>query len=90
MLMPVSVQVALLVVMAQVGCFVPAEFMSLGIVDKLFTRMGTADSIENNCSTFMAEMHDTAHIIDNVTSRWVSTWAVISTVSTTLRCNIAQ
>lgn len=63
------VQVALLVVMAQVGCFVPAEFMSLGIVDKLFTRMGTADSLENNCSSFMAEMHDAAHIIDNATSR---------------------
>ncbi|KAK9800728.1 hypothetical protein WJX73_001198 [Symbiochloris irregularis] len=55
-------QVALLVIMAQIGCFVPASFASIRIVDKLFTRMGTGDSIESNCSSFLVEMQEAAHI----------------------------
>lgn len=49
-------QVALLVIMAQMGSFVPASFASIRIVDKLFTRMGTGDNIESNCSSFLVEM----------------------------------
>ncbi len=49
-------QVATIVILAQIGCFVPAKFASLRIVDRLFARMGTGDSIESNCSSFMMEM----------------------------------
>ena len=49
-------QVAIIVVLAQIGCSVPAKFASLRIVDRLFARMGTGDSIEMNCSSFMMEM----------------------------------
>ena len=62
-------QVALLVILAQVGCFVPAEFMSLHPFESLFTRMGTGDSIETNSSSFMVEMQDTAHIVSHATSK---------------------
>ena len=49
-------QAALIVILAQIGCFVPAKFASLRCVDRLFTRIGTGDSIENTSSSFMEEM----------------------------------
>lgn len=57
-------QVALLVVLAQVGCYVPASFMALSPYDSLHTRLGTCDSIEANASSFMVEMSDMAHLMD--------------------------
>lgn len=62
-------QVALIVVMAQIGSFVPASFVSMHVVDKLFTRIGTSDSIETNSSSFMVEMQETAHIVNHATNR---------------------
>lgn len=55
--------------MAQIGSFVPAKFASMHVVDKLFTRIGTSDSIETNSSSFMVEMQETAHIVNNATER---------------------
>ena len=49
-------QVALIVIMAQIGCFVPAKMASLRCIDKLFTHFGTGDSVETNSSSFMVEM----------------------------------
>jgi len=57
-------QVALLVILAQVGCYVPASFMSLSPYDSLHTRVGVCDSIESNASSFMVEMADMAHLMD--------------------------
>ena len=54
--LPAFPQVALMVVMAQAGCFVPAQLMSLAPMELLFTRMGTGDCIETNSSSFMLEM----------------------------------
>ena len=62
-------QVALIVIMAQIGSFVPASFASVRMVDKLFTRIGTSDSIETNSSSFMVEMQETAHIVNHATDR---------------------
>ncbi|DBA95622.1 TPA: hypothetical protein ACH3X3_013469 [Trebouxia sp. C0006] len=62
-------QVALIVIMAQIGSFVPAKFASVRLVDKLFTRIGTSDSIESNSSSFMVEMQETAHIVNHATER---------------------
>lgn len=59
-----AVQVALLVVLAQIGCYVPAAFMALSPYDSLHTRIGTADSIESNASSFMVEMADLAHLME--------------------------
>ena len=53
--------------MAQVGCFVPAKFAVIRICDSLFSRIGTADSIETNSSSFMVEMQEMAHILDHAT-----------------------
>lgn len=64
---PMFAQVALLVVMAQAGCFVPAEFMALRCFDHLFTRMGTGDCIETNSSSFMVEMQVSFHTHDGGT-----------------------
>jgi DNA mismatch repair ATPase MutS len=55
-----------LVILAQIGCYVPATFMAISPYDSLYTRMGTADSIENNASSFMVEMADMAHMME----RW--------------------
>ncbi|KAL6755904.1 DNA mismatch repair protein MutS [Haematococcus lacustris] len=61
-------QVALLVVMAQAGCLVPAAAMAFRPFTRLFTRMGTGDSIETNASSFMMEMQEVANILDHADS----------------------
>lgn len=60
-------QTALIVLMAQIGCFVPAQAASIGIVDKVFTRVGASDNISLGESTFMVEMTEAANILNNVT-----------------------
>lgn len=62
-------QVALIIVMAQTGSFVPAKSARIGVVDKIFTRVGAADDISAGMSTFMMEMSETANILNNATSR---------------------
>lgn len=62
-------QVALIVIMAQAGCFVPARAAKIGIVDKIFTRIGARDEITKGQSTFMVEMSETASIINNLSRR---------------------
>jgi DNA mismatch repair protein MutS len=62
-------QVALLVLMAQMGSFVPAKAARIGIVDRIFTRVGAADDIARGQSTFMVEMVETANILNNATPR---------------------
>ena len=62
-------QVALLVVMAQIGSFIPAEAAEIGIADKLFTRIGASDDLSRNQSTFMVEMVETANILRHATAR---------------------
>ena len=61
-------QAALLVIMAQCGCFVPAESMRLGLVDRIYTRIGAADNVARGRSTFMVEMTETAAILNTATS----------------------
>ena len=62
-------QTALIVLLAQIGCFVPAERTRIGIVDKIFTRVGASDNISLGESTFMVEMTEAANILNNVTTR---------------------
>ena len=62
-------QTALIVLMAQIGCFVPADAARIGIVDKIFTRVGASDNISLGESTFMVEMNEAAAILNNISER---------------------
>ncbi len=62
-------QVALITLLAQVGCWVPAKACRLGLVDRIFSRVGASDDLARGNSTFMVEMNETANILNNATSR---------------------
>lgn len=62
-------QTALIVLMAQMGCFVPADAVTMGVVDKVFTRVGASDNISQGESTFMVEMNEAANILNNMNDR---------------------
>ncbi len=62
-------QVALITIMAQIGSFVPAEYAHIGVVDKVFTRVGASDDLSSGESTFMVEMMEVANILKNATDR---------------------
>ena len=62
-------QTALIVLMAQMGCFVPAKAANIGVIDKIFTRVGASDNISIGESTFMVEMNETASILNNLSER---------------------
>ena len=62
-------QVGLIVLLTQIGCFVPASKADIGVVDKIFTRVGASDNIAKGESTFLVEMHEAANITNNATSR---------------------
>ena len=62
-------QIALITIMAQMGSFVPAKNAEIGIIDSIFTRIGASDDLARGVSTFLAEMNETANILNNVTSK---------------------
>jgi len=62
-------QVALITLLAQIGCFVPASSARIGVVDRIFTRIGASDDLASGTSTFMLEMNEVAEILKNATSR---------------------
>ena len=61
-------QVAVITLLAHMGSYVPAEYCRLGPIDRIFTRMGSADDVAGGRSTFMVEMPETANILHNATS----------------------
>jgi DNA mismatch repair protein MutS len=62
-------QIALITIMAQIGSYVPAKSVEIGIIDSIFTRIGASDDLARGVSTFLAEMNETANILNNVTSK---------------------
>jgi DNA mismatch repair protein MutS len=62
-------QTALIVLLGQMGCFVPAASAKIGVIDKIFTRVGASDNISSGESTFMVEMNETASILNNISNR---------------------
>jgi len=62
-------QTALIVLLAQMGCYVPASHAKIGLIDKIFTRVGASDNISSGESTFMVEMNETASILNNISNR---------------------
>lgn len=62
-------QTALIILLAQMGSFVPADYAEIGIIDKVFTRVGASDNISSGESTFMVEMNETASILNNISER---------------------
>lgn len=62
-------QVALITLMAQIGCFVPAKYASISVVDRIFTRIGASDDLSTGQSTFMVEMSEVSNILQNATSQ---------------------
>ena len=62
-------QIGLITIMAQIGCFVPASYAKIGIVDKLFTRVGASDNLAEGESTFLVEMNETANILNNTSNK---------------------
>lgn len=62
-------QTAIIVIMAQIGCFVPAKYARIGVVDQIFTRVGASDDLSAGQSTFMVEMTEVAEILNNATDR---------------------
>lgn len=62
-------QTALIVILAQAGCFIPAESAKIGYIDKIFTRVGASDNISQGESTFMVEMNEAANILNNISDR---------------------
>ncbi|KAJ4848896.1 MutS protein msh4 [Turnera subulata] len=62
-------QVCLIVILAQIGCYVPARYATIRVADRIFTRMGSVDNLESNSSTFMTEMKEMAFILQNVSKR---------------------
>lgn len=76
-------QTALIAILAQVGSFVPADFATIGIVDRLFSRVGAKDDLFHDRSTFMVEMLETADILRRAT-RQSLVWQVFSMTSSIL------
>lgn len=62
-------QTALLVIMAQMGCFVPAKHATIPIKDRILSRLGTSDDMEHNMSTFFTEMKEVSYLLSNLTDR---------------------
>ena len=71
-------QVALIIIMAHMGCYVPAEYARIGIVDKIFTRIGASDDLVTGQSTFMLEMSEVANIVNSSTEKSFISTKVIS------------
>lgn len=62
-------QTAVILLLGQIGCYVPAKQANIGIADRIFSRVGASDNLAHNQSTFMVEMMETANILKNATSK---------------------